>query len=94
MEGKNSVLQPKKYGNTKDQGQIIQNIVSLTSSLRGQLVQRFTTFQPNTLIFLDEKMREAFAFSHFLVEKMREASQIFSTKNIGINQILTFEILT
>ena len=39
------------------------------------------TLLPNTLIFFIEKMREA------------KASHIFSTKNIGIFQILTFEIL-
>ena len=40
-------------------------------------------------------MREAFALQN--VEKMREAakdSHIFSTKNIGVFEILTFEILT
>ena len=61
---------------------VVQSIVSLTSSLRGQLIKCFTTLLPNTLIFFVEKMREAFA------------SHIFSTKNIGIFQILTFEILT
>ena len=30
----------------------------------------------------------------FVVEKMREASHISSTKNTGVYQILTFEILT
>ena len=30
----------------------------------------------------------------FFVEKMKKASHIFSTKNIGIFQINTFEILT
>ena len=29
----------------------------------------------------------------FLAEKMREAFHIFSTKNIGVFQILTFETL-
>ena len=44
------------------------------------------TLLPNTLIFFVEKMREAFA--------LQKASHIFSTKNIGIFEILTFEILT
>ena len=39
---------------------------------------------PNTLIFFVAKMREAFA-----VQK----SNIFSTKNIGVLEILTYEIL-
>ena len=58
-------------------GSVVQSIVSLTRSLRGELVKCFTTSQPNTLIFF--------------VEKMREASHIFSTKNIGIFEKLTSE---
>ena len=49
-----------------EQGPVVQSIVSLTSSLRGQFVKCFTTSCPNTLIFF--------------VEKMKEASYIFSTK--------------
>ena len=60
-------------------GPVVQSIVSLRSSLRGQLIKCFTTLLPNTLKFFLEKMREAF--------------HIFSTKNIGIFEILTFEIL-
>ena len=56
----------------KLQGPVVQSIVSLTSSLRGQLVKCFRTLSPKTLIFFVEKIREAFAASH-----------IFSTKNIG-----------
>ena len=67
-------------------GPVVQSIVSLTSLLRGQLVKCFTSIQPKTLIFFVKKMREAFA--------MQNASHIFSTKNIGIFEILTFEILT
>ena len=58
-------------------------MVSLMSSLRGQLVKCFMTLQKNTIIFFAEKMREAFT----------KASLIFSTKNIGIFEILKFEIL-
>ena len=54
-------------------GSVVQSIASLTSSLRGQLVKCFMTLKPNTLVFF--------------VEKMREASHIFSTKNIGIFEI-------
>ena len=50
---------------------------------RGQLVKCFTTLKPNTLIFFVEKLRDCKSFSHF-----------FSTKNIGVFQVLTFEILT
>ena len=42
-------------------GPVVQSMVSLTSSLRGQLVKCFTTLYPNTLIFFVDKMREAFA---------------------------------
>ena len=67
-------------------GPVVQSIVSLTSSLRGQLIKCFTTLLPNTLIFFVEKMREAFALQKLLT--------FFQQKNIGIFQILTFEILT
>ena len=43
---------------TRDQGRVVQSI-SLTSSLRGQLVKCFTSLLPNTLKFFVEKMREA-----------------------------------
>ena len=41
-----------------NQGPVVQSIFSLTSSLRGQILKRFTTLKPNTLKFLVEKMRE------------------------------------
>ena len=64
-------------------GSVVQSIVSLTSSLRGQLVKCFTTLLPNTLIFLlnkCDKILHCKSFSHFF------------NKNIGIFQILTCEI--
>ena len=64
-------------------GPVVQSIVSLTSSLRGQLVKCFTSLKPNTLIFFVQKMREA-----------AKASNIFSTKNIGVFEIYKFKILT
>ena len=51
------------------QGPVVQSIVSLTSSLRGQLIKCFMTFSPNILIFFVEKMIEAFALSHFFKKK-------------------------
>ena len=50
----------------KSSGAVVQSIVSLTSSLRGQLVKCFTTLLANTLIFFVEKMREAFALQKLL----------------------------
>ena len=50
-------------------GPVVQCIISLMSSLRGQLIKCFTTLLPNKLIFVPEKMREAFApqsFSYFI----------------------------
>ena len=38
---------------------IVQSIVSLTSSLRGNLVKCFMTLFPNTLIFFVKTLREA-----------------------------------
>ena len=51
---------------TKYQAHVVQSIVSLTSSLSGQLVMRFTTLLSNTVIFLVEKIREAFALQKLL----------------------------
>ena len=42
-------------------GPVVQSIVSLTSSLRGQLVKCFMTLYPNTQIFFVDIMRKAFA---------------------------------
>ena len=44
--------------------------LSLTSSLRGQLVKCFTTLLLNTLIFFVEKMREAAKASHIFQQKI------------------------
>ena len=61
-------------------GPVVQSIVSLTSSLRGQLVKCFTTFIPNTLIIFVNKLQKLLTF--------------FSTKNIGVFEIFKSEILT
>ena len=50
----------------KVQDPVVQSIVSLTNSLRGQLVKCFTTLLPNTVIFFVEKIREAFALQKLL----------------------------
>ena len=50
----------------KNQGLVVQSIISLTSSLKGQLVKCFMTLLLNTLIFFAEKMREAFALQKLL----------------------------
>ena len=55
-----------------DLGPVVQSIVSITSSLRGQLVKCVMTLQPNTLIIFVDKMREAFALQKLLT--------FFSTK--------------
>ena len=49
-----------------DLGSVVQNIVSLTSSLRGQLIKYFMTLLQNTLKFFVEKMLEAFAVQKLL----------------------------
>ena len=50
----------------KDLSPVVQSIISSTNSFRGQLVKCFRTLKPNTLIFLVEKMREAFALQKLL----------------------------
>ena len=50
----------------EEQGPVVQSIVSLTSSLRGQLVKHLMTLLLNTLNFFVEKLREAFALQKLL----------------------------
>ena len=50
----------------RNQGPVVQSILSLTSLLGGQLVKCVTTFEPNTLKFFVVKMREAFALQKLL----------------------------
>ena len=45
---------------TRDLGPVVQSIVSIKSSLRGQLAKCFTTLKPITLIFFAEKVRSQF----------------------------------
>ena len=70
----------------ENQGPVVQSIVNLTSSLRGQFIKSFTSLYPNTLKFFVAKMREAFALPKLLT--------FFSARNIGTHEILMFEILT
>ena len=68
-----SIFSYKVIKHLTAQGPVVQSMVSLTSSLRGQLVKCFTTLLLNTLIFFVEKMREAFAqqkLHTFLQEKI------------------------
>ena len=58
----------KKSATNHHQGSVVQSVVSLTSSLRGQLIKYFMTLLLNTLKFFVQKMREAFAL-HFFNKK-------------------------
>ena len=55
-----------QIGSERKLGLVVQSIISLTSSLRGQLVKCFMTSLPNTLICFIEKMREAYALQKLL----------------------------
>ena len=52
-------------------GPVVQSIVSLTSSLRGQLIKCFTTLETNRRIFFVAKMREAFAVQEKILAYFR-----------------------
>ena len=52
--------------NINKTGPVVQSIVSLTSTLRGQFIKCFTTLLPNTVIFLLKKKRQ---YSDIFVEK-------------------------
>ena len=68
-----------------NQGPVVQSIVSLTTSLRGQLVKYMPTKLSNTLIFCWKKVR---------IFCSAKDSHIFSTKNINVFVIITLENLT
>ena len=67
----------------KIQGTVVQNFVSLTSSLRPPHANYISKY---TVIFVD-KMGESFAL-------MQRILPFFSTKNNSVFVILPFEILT
>ena len=72
---------------------VVQSIVSLTSSLRGQLVKYFTTLLPNTHKFFVENMREAFAmqkFSYFFDKNFWYFSDI---SVLNFNETLTTSLV-
>ena len=68
------------------QGPVVQSIVSLTSSLKGQLVQFFYDFVNKYTDIFCRKNESSFPTT--------KASHTFSTKNIVVYKILMFEILT
>ena len=51
-----------------DQGPVVQNLVSLTMSLRHKFVKQISAKVTNTLLFFVEKMLEG--FSHFFNKKI------------------------
>ena len=69
-------------------GSVVQSIVSLTSSLRGQLVKYVTPLLLNTLKFFVEKMREALALQKLLTLFQQKYWQILDTLT---NDVVSFE---
>ena len=59
---------------------VVQSIVSLTSSLKGQLIKYFTTLLLNTLKFFVEKMREAFALLALFQQKILAKSRYLTKR--------------
>ena len=65
--------------NDIDLGPVVQTMVSVTISLRGQLVKCFTTLLPNIHIFLLRKLEKLLhckSFSHFFNKKFWQFSVI------------------
>ena len=90
-----SSVMPKRAcrGVYVDQGPIVQSIVSLTNSLRDQLVKCFTTLYPNILIFLLTKSGKLLHCSLFTA--LQKLLTFFQHKLLACFRIiLTFEILT
>ena len=69
-----------------DLGSVVQSIVSLTTSLRRQLVKYMPTNLSNTLLFFCRKNVRIFCAA--------KDSHIFLTKNNSVFVIFTFENLT
>ena len=76
------------------QGPVVQCIVSLTISLRGQLVKCFTTLLPNTLKFFFEKMREAFALQNLLIFFEQKYWGISDIEVGNLNETLTNNVVS
>ena len=75
-----------------DLGPVVQSIVSLTSSLRGQLVNKcFTTIIPNTLTFFVEKWEKL--ASHIFQQKYWHISDIniWNFNKTLTNDVFSFE---
>ena len=68
-------------------GPVVQSIVSLTSSLRGQLVKYYTILLPNIMIFLLKKCEKLLQFKSF--------SNVFNKKKdvFGLNIFIRFLFL-
>ena len=78
------------------QGPVVQSIVSLTSSLSGQLVKCFMTLQPKTLIFCVEKWEKLLhckSFSHFFNKKYWHILDInvWNFNETLTNDVVSFE---
>ena len=71
---------------TKVLGPVVQSIVSLTTSLRRQLVKYMLTKLSNTLLF--------FCWKNVRIFCSAKDSHIFSTKNNSVFVIFMFENLT
>ena len=67
----------------RGQGPFAQSIDSLTSTLRGQLVTCFRLYNKNNKTHL-----------YFLLWKWEKTLHFFFNKNIGVFEILSFEILS
>ena len=84
-------LMLKDYG---EQGPVVQSIVSLTSSLRGQLEKCFTTLPPYTLLFFVEKMREAFALQKLLTFFQQKILALLDINVRNFKETLTNDVVS
>ena len=73
------------------QDPVVQSIVSLTSSLRGQLIKCFTTLFPNTLIFFVENISHLYFLTLF--SKKEKNWHISDTNIRNFNEMLTNDVI-
>ena len=85
--------QKERWGTNKDQGPVVQSVVSLTSSLRVISLTVLADSIHNILIFFAEKMWVAFALQklHFFSKKFQH---ICVSLHVNFNESLTNDIVS
>ena len=85
-------INSKCQSNWDNQGPVVQSIVSLTSSLRGQLFKYFTLYNQIHWYFFVEKMRVVFALEKLLTFFQQKYWRISDLNVWNFNKTLTNDV--